>query len=70
MSLKGLEEILERGAREPGFSATIKSNPAVLDQYDLTAEERQAILSGDETRLESLGMEERVTKSLFRGKDW
>jgi len=70
MSLKGIEQILERGAREPKFAAEIKRNPKVLDEYDLTAEERAAILSGDRARLEKLGMDEQVTTSLFRGKTW
>jgi hypothetical protein len=42
----------------------------VLEQYDLTAEERTAILSGDRAQLEKLGMDEHVTTSLFRGKTW
>jgi hypothetical protein len=70
MSLQAIEQILERGAREPQFADAIKKDPKVLDQYDLTADERSAILSRDMDKLESLGMEERVTKSLFRGKSW
>ena len=70
MSLQAIEQILERGAREPQFADAIKTDPSVLDQYELTDEERKAILSRDLDTLESLGMEERVTKSLFRGKTW
>lgn len=70
MSLKGIEAVLERGAREPDFAAKIKRDPKVLDQYDLTAEERAAILSRDPVQLEKLGMNDRFTKRLFRGKTW
>jgi hypothetical protein len=70
MSLKGLEEILERGAREPDFADKIKKDPKLLDQYDLTDQERKALLSGERDALEALGLEERMTNSLFRGKTW
>jgi hypothetical protein len=70
MSLKGIEQVLERGAREPEFAAEIRRDPKVLEQYDLTAEEREAILSRDPVKLEKLGMNDRLTKRLFRGKTW
>jgi hypothetical protein len=70
MSLEGIEQILERGAREPLFADEIKQDPSILDQYDLTDEEKTALLSKDLDVLESLGLEDRVTKSLFRGKNW
>jgi hypothetical protein len=70
MSMQGLEQILERGAREPDFADKIKKDPSLLDQYDLTEQERAALLSGERDKLEALGLEERVTNSLFRGKTW
>ena len=70
MSMEGLEQILERGAREPDFATKIRNDPSLLDQYELTADERAALLSRDLDKIESLGMDERVTKSLFRGKTW
>ena len=70
MSMEGLEKILERGAREPDFATKIRKDPSLLDQYELTADERAALLSRDLDKIESLGMDERVTKSLFRGKTW
>ena len=36
----------------------------------LGEDERTAILSRDNDQIEALGMNERVTKSLFRGKTW
>ena len=70
MSMEGMEKILERGAREPDFATKIRKDPSLLDQYELTADERAALLSRDLDKIESLGMDERVTKSLFRGKTW
>ena len=70
MSLKGIEEILERGAREPYFANQIKQDPSLLDQYDLTDDERQALLVGDVDAIDALSLEDRVTKSLLRGKTW
>jgi hypothetical protein len=70
MSLEAIEQIMERGAREPEFARQIRDDPSVLDQYDITAEEREALLSRDPDRLEALGLEGRVTRSLLRGKNW
>jgi len=70
MSLKGIEQVLERGARDPEFAAEIRRDPKVLDQYDLSAEERGAILSRDPVKLEKLGLADKLTKRLFRGKTW
>ena len=70
MSIAAIEQILERGARDPEFATAIRKDPTLLNQFDLTADERSAILSRDEGKIEALGMNERVTKSLFRGKTW
>jgi hypothetical protein len=70
MSIEAIEQILERGARDPEFATAIRTDPKVLDQFDLTPDERAAILSRDESQIEALGMNDRVTKSLFRGKTW
>jgi hypothetical protein len=70
MSLKGIEQVLERGARDPEFAKEIRRDPKVLDQYDLSADERTAILSRDPLKLEKLGLSDKLTKRLFRGKTW
>ena len=70
MSLRGIEQILERGARDPQFAAEIRRDPKVLDQYELSTEEREAILSRDPVKLEKLGLPDKVSKRLFRGKTW
>ena len=70
MSIEAIEKILERGARDPEFASQIRKDPKVLDEYELTPDERTAILSRDNDQIEALGMNERVTKSLFRGKTW
>jgi hypothetical protein len=70
MSIAAIEQILERGARDPSFATEIRNNPSLLDEFDLTPEERAAILSRDSDKIDALGMNERVTKSLFRGKTW
>ena len=70
MSSEAIEQILERGAKDPSFATAIRQDPSLLEQFDLTADERAAILSRDVDQIEALGMNERVTKSLFRGKTW
>jgi len=70
MSLKGIEQVLERGARDPKFAAEIRKDPKVLEQFDLSVDERAAILSRDPVKLEKLGLADKMTKRLFRGKTW
>jgi hypothetical protein len=58
-----LTKLLERASTDTSFRSQLESDPAsALAGYDLTPEERSAVLSGDSGRLESLGLDARVTK--------
>src|SRR5215211_956712 len=62
MSAK-LTTIIERLSTDAKFREQLQSNPdAALKGYDLTTEERAALISGDVGRLESLGVDARVSK--------
>ncbi len=46
-------EVLTKAADDPGFLARLAENPAkVLQEYDLTPEERAALASGDLRKIE------------------
>ena len=63
MSREGLVHFITRAMEDEGFRAEVKANPdAALAQFDLTVEEIAAIKSGDRSRLQDLGMDERVSK--------
>ena len=54
----------QKAVGDEAFRRQIKENPeAALAGYDLTADEKAAIKSGDAARLRALGVDERITKS-------
>ncbi|KRT76927.1 MAG: hypothetical protein XU14_C0025G0004 [Armatimonadetes bacterium CSP1-3] len=63
MSREGLVHFITRAMEDEGFRAEVKANPdAALAQFDLTVEEVAAIKSGDRSKLQDLGIDERVSK--------
>jgi len=63
MSREGLVHFITRAMEDEGFRAEVKANPdAALAQFDLTVEEIAAIKSGDRSKLQDLGIDERVSK--------
>ena len=65
MSLDTLTRVIERASVDDAFRARLASDPAgALAGYDLSAEERAALLRGDRSQLQALGVDERTTKIL------
>lgn len=63
MSQDALAKIVERASTDAAFRTQLQSNPdGALAGYDLSPEERAALLSGDSAQLSSLGVDARVTK--------
>ncbi len=63
MSLDALASIVERAGGDAAFRAQLASDPpTAMAAYDLTADERAALLSGDASQLRSLGVDVRVSK--------
>jgi hypothetical protein len=57
-------ELMERAFSDEAFAARLTDeHEKVLDEYDLTAEEKEALLSLDESRVAALGVDERVSKA-------
>lgn len=66
MSKAGVEALAQKAMSDESFRQQIKSNPdTALAGYDLTAEEKAAIKSGNAAKLRELGVDERITKSAF-----
>jgi hypothetical protein len=58
-----LSKVLDRASTDAAFRTLLRSNPdAALAGYDLTAEEKAALMSGDERQLQDLGVDARITK--------
>ncbi len=63
MSQEALAKVIERASADTAFRAQLKSRiDSALAGYDLTAEERAAVLSSDSGRMESLGVDARISK--------
>jgi hypothetical protein len=64
MSKAAVEALAQKAMADESFRKQLKSNPdAALAGYDLTAEEKAAIKSGNAAKLRELGVDERITKS-------
>lgn len=64
MSREGVAAFLTRVMEDEGFRTQLQANPdATLAQFDLTPEEIAAIKSADPSKLEDLGVDERVSKT-------
>ena len=63
MSKDALSKVIERASTDAAFRSQLKSSPeSALAGYDLTPDERAAVLSGDSGSISSLGVDARVSK--------
>jgi hypothetical protein len=63
MSQDALSKVIERASTDAAFRTQLRSNPeSALAGYDLTPEERAAVMSGDSGSMSSLGVDARVSK--------
>jgi hypothetical protein len=57
MSVAAVEEVLRRAAEDQAFREQLERDPdRALHGYDIAMWERQAIVAGDATKLEQLGV--------------
>ena len=61
MSRKGLTDVLTRVALEPDFRSRVHQDPALLDAFDLTEAEKEALRTQDSDALDSMSVDERKT---------
>ena len=70
MSQENLAQVIERASTDAAFRSQLQSNPeAALAGYDLSAEEKAALKSGDASKLSEMGVDARVSK-LDSGSIW
>ena len=63
MSQEALARLVERASTDATFRAQLQSHPErALAGYELTSDERAALISSDTQRSQSIGVDARVTK--------
>ena len=63
MSQQAMARVIERASTDAAFRSQLKSNPEnALAGYDLTGDERAAVLRGDSGTMNALGIDARVSK--------
>ena len=63
MSRQTIAQVVDRASTDAQFRAQLERDPEnALAGYDLTPQERSALLSGDENQLRELGVDQRITK--------
>jgi hypothetical protein len=66
MASAAFEQVIERLATDDAFAAQLQSDKeTALTGYDLTAEEKAALIDGDAAQLQAMGVDERVSKRRF-----
>jgi hypothetical protein len=65
MSKAGVQAVVNKAMSDETFRKKLKENPsAALSGFDLTPEEINALKSGDKTKLQQLGVDERISKTI------
>ncbi len=65
MSRQGVATLISRVLEDEAFRSKLKADPnTTLAQFDLTPDEITAIKSADPSKLEKLGVDERVSKTV------
>ena len=63
MSQDAMAKVIERASTDAAFRAQLKANPeGALAGYDLTADERAAVLTSDVGWASDIGVDARVSK--------
>ena len=63
MSRDTMAKVIERASTDTGFRAQLQANPeSALAGYDLTADERAAVLTSDAGRASDIGVDTRASK--------
>lgn len=67
MSIKDVGRIVERASGDFDFLTQLNKDPdGALAGYDLSPEERSAVLKGDPGELEALGVDPRISKGIWQ----
>lgn len=67
MTVQAIEEILRRAADDAAYRERLELEPdAAMHGYDIEPWERAAIIAGDETKLEQLGVSPELSRLAAR----
>lgn len=70
MTKDSVNRLIQRAISDAAFRRELQRDPArALAGFDLTADERAAVISGDPARLTSLGVDQRMSKAFSLGGD-
>jgi hypothetical protein len=65
MSLTGVNAVLERLISDPNFRMRLVEDPTgALGGFDLSDDEKSTLRSGDKSRIEAIGVDQRLTKQI------
>jgi hypothetical protein len=68
MASQGLEKLIDRALADEAFAARLRTDlDAVMAEFNLTAEEKTALASGDPARMQALGVDQRISKAFGGG---
>jgi len=68
MSKSSVQQVIQKAVSDAAFRRQLRREPAVaLAGFDLTADERASITTGDPTRLTALGVDQRMSKAFALG---
>jgi hypothetical protein len=68
MSKSSVQQVIQKAVSDAAFRRQLQREPAVaLSGFDLTADERASITTGDPTRLTALGVDQRMSKAFALG---
>jgi hypothetical protein len=68
MSKVSVQQVIQKAVSDAAFRRQLQREPAkALAGFDLTADERGAVTSGDPTRLTALGVDQRMSKAFAIG---
>jgi hypothetical protein len=64
VSREHLTQVLRRAVEDEGFAAQLATDEALLTGYNLSPEERRALLEHDERALTDMGIEPKLIEGL------
>ncbi|MFN8524551.1 MAG: Os1348 family NHLP clan protein [Chloroflexota bacterium] len=71
MASKGFEDLINRTISDESFALLLRNDPdAAMAGFDLTPDEADALRSRDPAKLQSLGLDERISRRRVAGTPW
>ncbi len=66
MPSEGFQQLIERVITDESFAQRLQTDhEGALSEYELSPDERESLLSGDASKLEAMGLDERIAKYYY-----